>query len=76
MNLQAKKYQLIERIMNIDNVKIIDNLFQISLVDSDSNWENNLSHTEKKSIEKGLKDLKEGRVTSHEDVMKKYEKYL
>lgn len=76
MNIQAKKYQLIERIMNIDDVKIIDNLFKISSIDTDSNWEKKLSQAEIESIERGLKDLKELRVTSHEDVMKKYEKYL
>lgn len=73
MNIQAKKYQLIEWIMNLNDIKIINQLFKISEV---SNWEDNLSEEEIKSIERGLKDFKEGRVTPHEDVMKKYEKYL
>ncbi|MES2588778.1 MAG: hypothetical protein V4622_07335 [Bacteroidota bacterium] len=73
MNIQAKKYQLIEWITNINDTKIIDSLFKISEV---SNWENNLSQAEIESIERGLKDLQEGRITSHDEVMKKYEKYL
>ncbi len=62
-----------EWIMNLNDVKILDELFKIS---ETSNWEYNLSEQELKTIQKGLKDFHEGRITSDDFVMKKYEKYL
>jgi len=35
-----------------------------------------LSEWQKESIERGLKDMKEGRFFTHEEVMKRMEKYL
>ena len=39
---------------------------------AESDWWNELSDAEKKSIEMGLKDIEEGRVISHEEVMKSF----
>jgi predicted transcriptional regulator len=39
------------------------------------NW-GSLTVAQKKSIEQGLDDAKNGRVTPHEEVMKKYSKWL
>lgn len=45
-------------------------------VNFDEHWEDALSSEEIESIEIGLRDLKEGRVHSHETARKIYEKYL
>ncbi len=37
-----------------------------------SDWWDSLSEKHKKGIEQGLKDIKEGRVVPHEEVMRKY----
>lgn len=42
----------------------------------DEDWYEELSDTEKKSIELGLKDIEEGRVVAHSEVKKLYEKWL
>jgi predicted transcriptional regulator len=39
-------------------------------------WEETLTQEEIESIERGLKDLEEGRIHSHETARKVYEKYL
>lgn len=39
-------------------------------------WWNEISEAEKASIERGLEDIKAGRVVSHEEVRKKYLKWL
>jgi predicted transcriptional regulator len=41
-----------------------------------SDWWDELDQQEKDSIERGLKDIEEGRVHSHETVQKIYGKYL
>ena len=38
----------------------------------ENDWWNELSDSEKNSIEMGLKDVEEGRVISHEEVMKSF----
>ena len=73
MNVQAKKYQLIEWITNIQDTKLIDRLVKIA---DESDWWDNISEAERSSIERGLKDLDEGRFVDHSEARKLYEKYL
>jgi hypothetical protein len=73
MNIQAKKYRLIEWITNIQDSKLIDKLVKIA---DETDWWDEISGAEKTSIEKGLKDLEEGKVVYHSEAKKVYEKYL
>jgi len=73
MNIQAKKYKLIEWITNIQDSKLIDKLVKIA---DKTDWWDEISGAEKTSIEKGLKDLEEGKVVYHSEAKKIYEKYL
>ena len=41
-----------------------------------SDWWNEISDAEKKSIEKGIEDAKSGKVKSHAVIKKSYEKWL
>jgi predicted transcriptional regulator len=41
-----------------------------------SDWWNEISVTEKKSLEKGIRDADAGKLNSHADVKKIYEKWL
>ena len=77
MNIQAEKLRLIEWISKVDDSDIITMLKQIKdNISDESKDEMNLSKEEIAGIERGLKDIEEGRIHSHESVMKKYEKYL
>jgi len=71
MNIQTKKYQLIEWITNIHDNKLIEKLFTIA---EKTDWWNAISETEKEQIEKGIKDIKEGKTVKHSVVRKRYEK--
>ena len=42
----------------------------------ENDWWNNTEDAAQESIKKGLKQLKEGKGIPHEEVMKKYEKWL
>ena len=77
MNIQAKKLGLIEWIARLNDSSIIEKLTRIHHEYSKtSDWWDEISNYEKESIEKGLKDIEEGRVHSHETAKKIYEKYL
>jgi len=71
MDIQAKKYQLIEWITNISDSALIEKLIKIA---EKTDWWDEISEAERKSIERGLKDIEENRVVDHAELMKKYEK--
>jgi len=66
----AKKY--------LDNAdeKTIKMVFAILEVDAEKDWWDDLSDDAKQSIERGLQDIENGKITPHEKVMKKYKKWL
>lgn len=77
MNIQAEKLDLIEWIAKLNDVSIIKKLQDLKDRYSRSkDWWDSLEREEIESIERGLKDLTEGRIHSHETARKMYEKYL
>jgi hypothetical protein len=77
MNIQTEKLGLIEWISKLNDTSIIEKLKSIKEDYSRSkDWWDSLNREELESIEKGLKDLKDGKVHSHETARKVYEKYL
>ncbi len=77
MNIQTEKLDLIEWISKLNDTSIIEKLSQIKADYSKSkDWWDTLKKEELESIKRGLKDIEEGRVHSHEVAHKIYEKYL
>jgi predicted transcriptional regulator len=77
MNIQAEKLGLIEWIAKINDSSIIRKLQRIhDEYAKTSDWWDEISIEEKESIQRGLKDIEEGRVHSHETAKSIYEKYL
>ena len=70
MKNKAKKY--------LDNAdeKMIKMVFAMLEVDAQKDWWDEISDSAKNSIERGLKDIEMGKVTPHNEVMKKYKKWL
>lgn len=65
MDIKTRKYQMIERVMKFDENEL--NKLEIFLEE-----ESKLSA----SLDKAMQQVKEGKVTSHDVVRKKYEKWL
>ena len=77
MNIQSEKLGLIEWISRLNDTSIIAKLRKIKEEYSVSeDWWNELDQEEITSINRGLKDIEEGRIHSHETARKIYEKYL
>ena len=77
MNIQAEKLDLIEWIAKLNDVSILKKLNELKFKYSNSiDWWDTLEKEEMESIERGLQDLKEGRIHSHETARKIYEKFL
>ena len=61
---------------NVTVDKIYPNASVIKSQNTQSDWWYAITEAEKKSIEEGLKDLKEGKIISHSEVKKRYEKWI
>lgn len=60
INIEENKYSFfLELIKSMDFVSI----------ENDTDWYENLSFSEKKNIQKGIDDIENGRIFSHNEVM-------
>lgn len=77
MNIQTEKLTLIKWISQLKDPDMIEKLKQMRVEHVNSeDWWDQLKEEELTSINRGLKDIEEGRVHSHETARKLYEKYL
>ncbi len=77
MDIQAEKIGLIQWIADLNDSSIINKIKEIRRTHSFSDdWWDELSTAEKESVKRGLKDIEEGRIHSHQTVKKAYEKFL
>ncbi|HEY3389334.1 MAG TPA: hypothetical protein VGK38_07175 [Prolixibacteraceae bacterium] len=73
MGHEAIKLELIEWLAKLDDYETLDYLKLIKDAKvSQEDWWYGLSEEQKEGLERGLKDIDEGRVTPHEDVKLKY----
>jgi len=69
MNILAEKINLIQWLASIDDVKIIRQLKMLrNTIQQKEGF--TLTNEEKTAIDKGLQSIKDGRVKSHEEVIK------
>lgn len=73
MGVEALKLELLDWLLHIENSDTLQYLKIIKEQEvSQSDWWDDLSIEQKSGIERGLKDVDEGRVIAHEEVIKKY----
>lgn len=75
MSLQTDKIRLAKMILSVENKSIIQQIKDV-LNATKSDWWDEISTEEKSAIKEGLSDLNKGKKISHENVMKKYKKWL
>ena len=78
MNISTEKLDIIQRIIQIQDNDLIDLIKNIIDIpdSSETDWWNQITQEEKESINRGLNDLQKGNVNSHDQIRKKYEKWL
>ena len=47
-----------------------------AFIDEQKDWWGEISETQQKAIDKSLEEMKAGKLSSHEEVMKSYKKWL
>jgi hypothetical protein len=78
MDISTEKLDIIQRICEIQDNDLIDLIKNIIDIpgSSKSEWWNQITQNEKDSINRGLNDLQDGKIYSHDEIRKKYEKWL
>ena len=74
-NIQNIKIELIQWLTTLDDRSIIQKILDLRK-DNTSDWWDELSKEERKSIEQGLSDAEEGKLVPQSEVRKVYEKWL
>lgn len=74
MNLEARKYQFIQKLVNVEDESVLEKL-ELVLKANQNDWFDDMSESEKAEIQIGLEQAKEGEFTGHEDVMKRFSKW-
>ena len=65
--IETKKIQLIQMISQVYNSELLREIENI-LLSSKTDWWNSISNSEKKAIQEGLDDYKNGKLLSHDEV--------
>ena len=72
MGFEAIKLELIEWLTKLEDEDTITYLKVVKDSRSEDDWWADLTTEQKSGIERGLIDIGEGRVTSHEEVKKRF----
>jgi len=75
INIQNKKIELIQWLSTLNDESTIEKLMKLRESEK-TDWWQEISKEEKKSIEKGIKDADSGKLKSHSEAKKLYEKWL
>jgi hypothetical protein len=67
MSTEAIRNELIDWISKLEDQGLLGSLLGIKKATQHADWADDLSHEERRSIERGLEDLKHGRVTPSKD---------
>ena len=70
MNLQAKKLELVQLIINARKPLTLKKVEEVLKNEKESDWWDEISDAERQSIEKGLAEADKGNLIPHIDVIK------
>lgn len=70
MNLEAKKLELVQLIINTKKPLTLKRVEDALKHENEQDWWDEISDAERQSIEKGLAEANKGELISHEEVMK------
>jgi hypothetical protein len=75
-SIEKEKLEIIKWVTNLKDNTAIERLKMLRENRNKSDWWNEITEEEKSAIDKGLADIKAGRVKPHKEAKKLYEKWL
>lgn len=76
MNIEKEKLEIIKWVTGLKDNTAIERLKMLRGKPSRSDWWDQITTEERAAIDKGLEDIRAGRVKPHKVVKKLYEKWL
>jgi hypothetical protein len=76
MNTVTEKLHIIQWIAGLNDRTVLTKIKKIKDTTKTKDWWDEISLSEKHSIERGIKNIKEGKTKSHSEVRKRYEKWI
>lgn len=76
MNIEKEKLDIIRWVTTLNDETSIERLKMLKDNPSKTDWWDDISELEKNAIEEGLADIKAGKLKSHEEARRLYEKWL
>ena len=73
MDAQATKSEILNWVQNIKDVRLLKSLMSLKQSYSSNNWWEELTSADKRDIELGEKDLREGRTLTDQEFWENYE---
>lgn len=71
MNLQAKKLELVQLILNTERPTVLKKVEDMLKKEQSTDWWDEISESERQAIKQGIAEADRGETIPHEDVMKK-----
>lgn len=76
LNIEKEKLEIIKWVTTLNDETSIEKLKMLRGNKVKTDWWSEISDEEKNAIDKGLADIKAGRVRPHKEAKKLYEKWL
>lgn len=76
LTAEKEKLEIIKWVTGLKDDSTIGKLKMLRKKPKNTDWWSEVTEEEKIAIDKGLADIKSGRVTPHKEVKKLYEKWL
>jgi len=76
LNVEKEKLEIIKWVTGLKDSTAIERLKMLREKPKKSDWWNEITDEERAAIDKGLEDIKAGRVKPHREAKKLYEKWL
>jgi len=70
MNLQARKLELVQLILNIDQPNLLDKISQLLKQEKEADWWDEIPESVQESIQISLEQADRGETIPHEEAMK------
>lgn len=75
-NTETQKLEIIKWVIDLKDETTLERLKSLKNNVANADWWDEITEAEKASIERGLADIRAGRVTPHKKVKKLYAKWL
>lgn len=76
LNVEKEKLEIIKWVTSLKDTTAIERLRMLRTNPKKSDWWDEITNEKKAAIDKGLADIKAGRVVPHKEAKKLYEKWL